>query len=59
VPSSPVSNPAQRFDLLVLGASSWGELLARPPRRRVLRAGRWLAPPLSEEPSPLLAACHG
>jgi cytosine deaminase len=46
-------------DLLVLGASSWGELLARPPRRRVLRAGRWLAPPLSEEPSPLLAACHG
>ena len=46
-------------DLLVLGASSWGELLARPPRRRVLRAGRWLDPPLCEEPSPLLAACHG
>jgi cytosine deaminase len=46
-------------DLLVLGASSWGDLLARPPRRRVLRAGRWLAPPLCEEPSPLLAACHG
>lgn len=46
-------------DLLVLGASSWGELLARPPRRRVLRAGRWLEPPLCEEPSPLLAACHG
>ncbi len=46
-------------DLLVLGASSWGELLARPPRRRVLRAGRWLAPPPCEEPSPPLAACHG
>ena len=46
-------------DLLVLGASSWGELLARPPRRRVLRAGRWLPPPPCEEPSPLLAACHG
>ncbi|MCP9901430.1 amidohydrolase family protein [Cyanobium sp. Cruz CV13-4-11] len=46
-------------DLLVLGASSWGELLARPPRRRVLRAGHWLEPPPCEEPSPLLAACHG
>ncbi len=46
-------------DLLVLGASSWGELLARPPRRRVLRAGRWLEPPPCEELSPLLAACHG
>lgn len=46
-------------DLLVLGASSWGDLLARPPRRRVLRAGRWLEPPPCDEPSPLLAACHG
>ena len=51
-----VGSPA---DLLVLGASSWGELLARPPRRRVLRAGRWLDPPPCEEPSPPLAACHG
>ncbi|WP_216900989.1 amidohydrolase family protein [Synechococcus sp. CCY 9618] len=46
-------------DLVVLGASSWGDLLARPPRRRVLRSGRWLEPPSSEEPSPLLVACHG
>jgi cytosine deaminase len=45
-------------DLVVLGATSWTELLARPPRRRVLRAGRWLEPPPCEEPSPLLAACH-
>ncbi len=46
-------------DLVVLGASSWADLLARPPLRRVLRAGHWLAPPPCEEPSPLLAACHG
>jgi cytosine deaminase len=43
-------------DLLVLGASSWGDLLARPPRRRVLRAGQWLPPPDQEAPSALLAA---
>ena len=43
-------------DLLVLGASSWGDLLARPPRRRVLRAGRWLPPPEQEAASTLLAA---
>jgi len=43
-------------DLLVLGASSWGELLARPPRRRVLRSGQWLPSPDQEAPSPLLAA---
>ena len=45
-------------DLVVLGATSWTELLARPPRRRVLRAGRWLDPPPCEDPSPPLAACH-
>ena len=43
-------------DLLVLGASSWGDLLARPPQRRVMRAGRWLPPPNQEAPSSLLAA---
>jgi cytosine deaminase len=43
-------------DLLVLGASSWGDLLARPPQRRVIRAGRWLPPPNLEAPSSLLAA---
>jgi len=42
-------------DLLVLGATSWGDLLARPPRRRVLRDGQWLPPPDQEVPSALLA----
>lgn len=42
-------------DLVVLGAHSWEELLARDPQRRVLRGGRWLPPPESEAPSPLLA----
>jgi cytosine deaminase len=42
-------------DLVVLAASSWPELLARPPRRRVLREGRWLPPPAAESASPLLA----
>ncbi len=37
-----VGSPA---DLVVLGSSSWGDLLARTPQRRVLRAGRWLPPP--------------
>ena len=54
-------------DLVLLGASSWGELLARPPQRRVLRAGQWLPPAEQELPSPLLAGpapltgavCHG
>jgi len=43
-------------DLLVLGASSWGDLLARPPQRRVMRAGRWLPPPEQEAASALLTA---
>ena len=42
-------------DLVVLGASSWSELLARPPQRRVLRAGEWLQPPAAEAPQPLLS----
>jgi cytosine deaminase len=42
-------------DLVVVGAHSWEELLARDPQRRVLRGGRWLPPPESEAPSPLLA----
>ncbi len=49
-----VGGPA---DLVLLGAESWTELLARPPRRRVLRAGQWLPPPEAEQPSALLAAC--
>ncbi len=43
-------------DLVVLAARSWGELLARSPQRRVLRAGVWLEPPPMEQPSPLLRA---
>jgi len=42
-------------DVLVLGAGSWPELLARMPQRRVMRGGRWLPPPEAEAPSPLLA----
>jgi cytosine deaminase len=45
-------------DLVLLGAGSWGELLARPPQRRVLRQGVWLPPPEAEKPSPLLPP-HG
>jgi cytosine deaminase len=50
-----VLRPGAPADLLVLAASSWQELLARDPQRRVLRAGRWLPPPQAELPSPLLA----
>jgi cytosine deaminase len=42
-------------DLVVLGASCWQDVLAGAPRRRVLRAGRWLPPPVQEQPSELLA----
>jgi cytosine deaminase len=42
-------------DLVVLGASCWQDVLAGNPRRRVLRAGRWLPPPAQEQPSELLA----
>jgi cytosine deaminase len=48
-----VGGPA---DLVLLGAGSWGELLARPPQRRVLRAGQWLPPPQAEQPSAQLLA---
>jgi cytosine deaminase len=41
-------------DLVVLGARSWPELLARSPQRRVLRGGAWLPPPRAEAPSPVL-----
>ena len=43
-------------DLLITSASSWSELLARPPQRRVLRAGRWLEPPLPQQPAAVLAS---
>ena len=42
-----VLRPGAPADLLVLAASSWSELLARSPQRRVLRAGQWLEPPAS------------
>ena len=51
-----VGGPA---DLVVLGAPTWQELLARTPRRRVLRDGRWLPPPEAERPSPLLESLAG
>ena len=51
-----VLRPGAPADLLVLGASSWSELLARPPQRRVLRGGAWLAPPRGQQPDPRLAS---
>ncbi len=50
-----VLRPGAPADLLVLGAGSWPELLARTPQRRVLRGGHWLPPPEAEASSPLLA----
>jgi cytosine deaminase len=43
-------------DLLVLGASSWGEVLGQAPQRRLLRGGQWLPPPPCEQLSPLLVS---
>lgn len=51
-----VLRPGSPADLLILGASGWSDLLARPPQRRVLRSGRWLPPPRQQQPSPLLAS---
>jgi cytosine deaminase len=43
-------------DLVLLAASSWAELLARSPQRRVLRAGAWLPPAPGQQPDPRLAS---
>ncbi|MEO1002716.1 MAG: amidohydrolase family protein [Cyanobacteria bacterium J06638_7] len=43
-------------DLVLLAAGSWTELLARTPRRLVLRDGRWLTPPALQQASALLPA---
>jgi len=43
-------------DLVLLAASSWSDLLARTPQRRVLRGGCWLPPPQQQLPSLLLDA---
>ena len=51
-----VLRPGAPADLLVLGASSWSELLARSPQRRVLRGGQWLEPPQGQQPDPRLAS---
>jgi cytosine deaminase len=51
-----VLRPGAPADLVVLAASGWSELLARCPQRRVLRAGRWLAPPDGQRPDPRLAS---
>ncbi len=45
-------------DLVVLGVTGWGEMLSRPPQRRVLRQGVWIESPAWESPSPLLACCR-
>ncbi len=46
-------------DLVLLAASSWSEVLARTPQRRVLRAGRWLPPTQQQLPPPLWDASMG
>jgi cytosine deaminase len=38
-----VLRPGCPADLLVLQARSWREVMARPPARRVLRGGAWVA----------------
>jgi cytosine/creatinine deaminase len=43
-------------DLLITSAGNWSELLARPPQRRVLRAGQWLPAAITEQPAPSLAS---
>jgi cytosine deaminase len=42
-------------DLVITSATSWSELLARSPQRRVLRGGQWLPAPPTQQPSPALA----
>jgi len=42
LPWDGVLRPGCPADLVVLEASSWGEVLARPPRRRVMRQGVWI-----------------
>lgn len=37
-----VLRPGCPADLVVLEACSWGEVLARPPARRVMRGGAWI-----------------
>lgn len=56
LPWDGVLRPGAPADLLLLAASSWSELLARSPQRRVLRAGRWLEPPEGQQPDPRLAS---
>ncbi|MFN7900401.1 MAG: amidohydrolase family protein [Synechococcaceae cyanobacterium] len=49
-----VIRPGCPADLLVLDAANWSELLARPPRRRVLRGGCWLPQDPDTQPHPRL-----
>jgi cytosine deaminase len=51
-----VLRPGAPADLVITNAHSWSELLARPPQRRVLRAGQWLEPPSCQQPDPVLAS---
>ncbi|MFM2079770.1 MAG: hypothetical protein RLZZ124_156 [Cyanobacteriota bacterium] len=56
LPWDGVLRPGAPADLVVLAASGWSDLLARSPQRRVLRAGRWLAPPPAQQPDQRLAS---
>ena len=51
-----IVRPGAPADLLITSAFSWSELLARPPQRRVLRAGHWLPLPPTQQPAPALAS---
>ena len=44
LPWDGVLRPGCPADLLLLEADSWNAVLARPPARRVMRAGTWLEP---------------
>jgi cytosine deaminase len=54
-----VLRPGAPADLVITNAHSWSDLLARPPQRRVLRAGQWLEPPSCQQPDPVLASLGG
>jgi len=56
LPWDGVLRPGAPADLLITNAHSWSDLLARPPQRRVLRAGRWLEPPNCQQPDAVLAS---
>ncbi|MEB3234747.1 MAG: cytosine deaminase, partial [Cyanobacteriota bacterium] len=42
LPWDGVLRPGCPADLVVLEARNWGEVLARPPQKRVMRQGVWI-----------------